>query len=143
MTVLLVYYQLCVENHCCWLLLFFASGSTTLDAFVYSMFWFQSIDASMLLMTDLSYSGYMLPFSLAMMLVASAIHLPTSLHFFQTKFIFIKANLATFFHVGPRKTKDTQTQTRALVAIVRLFAFQRLCVHVVFDDLTVLVVGAQ
>ena len=97
----------------------------------------------MLLMTDLSYSGYMLPFSLAMMLVASAIHLPTSLHFFQTKFIFIKANLATFFHVGPRKTKDTQTQTRALVAIVRLFAFQRLCVHVVFDDLTVLVVGAQ
>ena len=106
MTVLLVYYQLCVENHCCWLLLFFASGSTTLDAFVYNIFWFQSLDASMLLMTDLPYSGYMLPFSLAMMLVADTIGSPTSLHFLHKKLIPTKANLAMFLHVGPRKTKD-------------------------------------
>ena len=61
----------------------------------------------MLLMTDLHYSGYTLLFSLAMMLVADTIGSPTSLHFLHKKFMTIKANLAKFLHVGPRKAKDT------------------------------------
>ena len=49
----------------------------------------------------------MLLFSLAMMLVAGAIGLLISLHFLHKKFMTIKANLAKFLHVGPRKAKDT------------------------------------
>merc|ERR1712137_677771 len=54
-TVLLVYYQLCAENHRWWWFAFFAPGSTALYTFIYSMFWFKSLEASKMLMTYLLY----------------------------------------------------------------------------------------
>ena len=91
-TVLLVYYQLCAENHRWWWFSFFTSGSTALYTFVYSIFWFRTLDASKLLMTYLLYFGYMMLFSFAMMLVTGTVGSLTSLWFIRKIFSTIKVD---------------------------------------------------
>merc|ERR1712032_599001 len=57
-TVLSVYYQLCAENHRWWWFSFCCSGSIALHLFIYSIFWFKTLEASTF-MTYLLYFGYM------------------------------------------------------------------------------------
>jgi len=78
-TVLLVYYQLCAENHHWWWYSFFTSGSTALYTFVYSVIWFRTLEASMMVMTYLLYFGYMFLFCFAMFLVTGTVGALTSL----------------------------------------------------------------
>jgi transmembrane 9 superfamily member 2/4 len=80
-TVLLVYYQLCAENHRWWWFSFFAPGSTALYTFIYSMFWFRSLEASKLFMTYLLYFGYMGLICTAILLVTGTVGALTSLWF--------------------------------------------------------------
>ena len=80
-TVLLVYYQLCAENHRWWWFAFLAPGSTALYTFLYSMFWFKSLEASRMLMTYLLYFGYMAMICGAMLLVVGTVGALTSLWF--------------------------------------------------------------
>jgi len=79
-TVLLVYYQLCAENHRWWCFAFFAPGSTALYTFIYSVFWFKSLHASRMV-TYLLYFGYMGLICSAMLLVTGTIGALTSLWF--------------------------------------------------------------
>jgi len=72
-SVLLCYYQLCSENHRWWWFSFFTSGSTAFYMFVYSIFWFRTLEASKLLITYLLYFGYMFLLSFAMFLVTGMI----------------------------------------------------------------------
>jgi len=89
-TVLLVYYQLCAENHRWWWYSFFASGSTAMYMFVYSMFWFRTLEASRMLMTYLLYFGYMFLFCFAMFLVTGTVGTLVSLWFIRRIFSTIK-----------------------------------------------------
>jgi transmembrane 9 superfamily protein 2/4 len=91
-TVLLVYYQLCAENHRWWWFSFFAPGSTALYTFVYSMFWFKSLEASRMLMTYLLYFGYMFLICSAMFLVTGTVGSLTSLWFVRKIFGTIKVD---------------------------------------------------
>ena len=70
--VLVVYCQLCAENHRWWWLSFLAPGSTALYVFLYSIFWFQSLEPSRMVMTYLIYFGYMGLNSMAMFLVTGS-----------------------------------------------------------------------
>merc|ERR1711862_1073704 len=54
-TLLMVYTQLCAENHRWWWFSFFAPGSTAVYAFLYSIIWFQTLDASKMVMTYMLY----------------------------------------------------------------------------------------
>merc|ERR1711935_1179259 len=54
-TVLSVYYQLCAENHRWWWYSFLCSGSIAFHLFLYSIFWFKTLEASKMLMTYLLY----------------------------------------------------------------------------------------
>ena len=72
-TVLLVYYQLCAENHRWWWFAFLASGNTAAYMFVYSFFWFRTLQASKLLMTYLLYFGYMFLLCFAMLLITGTV----------------------------------------------------------------------
>jgi len=89
-TVLLVYYQLCAENHRWWWYSFFTSGSTAMYMFVYSIFWFRTLEASRMLMTYLLYFGYMFLFCFAMFLVTGTIGTLVSLWFIRKIFSTIK-----------------------------------------------------
>jgi transmembrane 9 superfamily protein 2/4 len=80
-TVLLVYYQLCAENHRWWWFAFLAPGSTALYTFIYSMFWFKTLEASRMLMTYLLYFGYMSLICGAMFLITGTVGALTSLWF--------------------------------------------------------------
>lgn len=91
-TVLLVYYQLCAENHRWWWFSFFAPGSTALYTFVYSVFWFKSLEASRMLMTYLLYFGYMGLICSAMLLVTGTVGSLTSLWFVRKIFGTIKVD---------------------------------------------------
>jgi len=91
-TVLLVYYQLCAENHRWWWYSFFTSGSTAAYTFVYSMFWFRTLEASKMVMTYLLYFGYMFLFCFAMLLVTGAVGALTSLWFIKKIFGTIKVD---------------------------------------------------
>lgn len=91
-TVLLVYYQLCAENHRWWWFSFFAPGSTALYTFIYSMFWFRSLEASKLVMTYLLYFGYMGLICAAMLLVTGTVGSLTSLWFVRKIFGTIKVD---------------------------------------------------
>ena len=91
-TVLLVYYQLCSENHRWWWFAFFAPGSTALYTFLYSMFWFKSLEASRMLMTYLLYFGYMSLICMAMLLVTGTVGALTSLWFIRKIFATIKVD---------------------------------------------------
>lgn len=91
-TVLLVYYQLCAENHRWWWFAFFAPGSTALYTFIYSIFWFKSLEASRMLMTYLLYFGYMGLICSAMLLVTGTVGSLTSLWFVRKIFGTIKVD---------------------------------------------------
>jgi transmembrane 9 superfamily protein 2/4 len=91
-TVLLVYYQLCAENHRWWWYSFFTSGSAAFYTFVYSMFWFKTLEASKMLMTYLLYFGYMFLFCFAMLLVTGTVGALTSLWFVRKIFATIKVD---------------------------------------------------
>lgn len=91
-TVLLVYYQLCAENHRWWWFSFFAPGSTALYTFIYSMFWFRSLEASKMIMTYLLYFGYMGLICFAMLLVTGTVGTLTSLWFVRKIFGTIKVD---------------------------------------------------
>jgi transmembrane 9 superfamily member 2/4 len=91
-TVLLVYYQLCAENHRWWWFSFFTSGSAAFYTFVYSIFWFRTLEASKMLMTYLLYFGYMFLFCFAMLLVTGTVGALTSLWFVRKIFATIKVD---------------------------------------------------
>lgn len=91
-TLLLVYNQLCAENHRWWWFAFFAPGSTALYTFIYSMFWFRSLEASKMLMTYLLYFGYMGMICSAMLLVTGTVGTLTSLWFVKKIFGTIKVD---------------------------------------------------
>ena len=91
-TLLLVYNQLCAENHRWWWFSFFAPGSTALYTYIYSMFWFRSLEASKMLMTYLLYFGYMGLICSAMLLVTGTVGTLTSLWFVRKIFGTIKVD---------------------------------------------------
>lgn len=91
-TVLLVYYQLCAENHRWWWFAFFSSGSTAFYTFIYSIFWFRTLEASRMLMTYLLYFGYMFLISFAMLLLFGTVGSLTSLWFVRKIFSTIKVD---------------------------------------------------
>ena len=91
-TVLLVYYQLCAENHRWWWFSFFTSGSTAIYTFIYSFFWFRTLEASKMVMTYLLYFGYMFLFCFAMLLVTGSVGALTSLWFIRKIFATIKVD---------------------------------------------------
>eukprot|EP00980_Cylindrotheca_fusiformis_P005749 scaffold1194_cov127-Cylindrotheca_fusiformis.AAC.26 len=90
-TVLLVYYQLCAENHRWWWFSFLAPGSTALYTFIYSVFWFNSLQASTVV-TYFLYFGYMGLLSGALMLVTGTVGALTSLWFVRKIFGTIKVD---------------------------------------------------
>jgi len=91
-TVLLCYYQLCSENHRWWWFAFFASGSTAFYTFIYSFFWFRSLEASKMLITYMLYFGYMFLICTAMFLVTGSFGALTSLWFIRKIFGTIKVD---------------------------------------------------
>jgi transmembrane 9 superfamily member 2/4 len=91
-TVLLVYYQLCAENHRWWWYAFFSSGSTAFYTFLYSIFWFRTLEASRMIMTYLLYFGYMFLISFAILLVFGCVGALTSLWFVRKIFSTIKVD---------------------------------------------------
>mmetsp|Transcript_17393 Transcript_17393/g.32590 ORF Transcript_17393/g.32590 Transcript_17393/m.32590 type:complete len:653 (+) Transcript_17393:107-2065(+) len=91
-TVLLCYYQLCAENHRWWWFSFFASGSTAAYTFIYSFFWFRSLEASKMLITYMLYFGYMFLICTAMFLVTGSVGALTSLWFIRKIFGTIKVD---------------------------------------------------
>jgi transmembrane 9 superfamily protein 2/4 len=91
-TVLLVYYQLCAENHRWWWFSFLAPGSTALYTFMYSVAWFKSLEASRMAMTYLLYFGYMGLICGALMLVTGTVGALSSLWFVRKIFGTIKVD---------------------------------------------------
>jgi transmembrane 9 superfamily protein 2/4 len=91
-TVLLVYYQLCAENHRWWWYSFFCSGSTAIYTFVYSIFWFRTLEASRMLMTYMLYFGYMFLICFAMFMVFGMVGAMSSLWFIRRIFGTIKVD---------------------------------------------------
>lgn len=91
-TVLLVYYQLCAENHRWWWFSFLAPGSTALYTFLYSVFWFRTLEASKWVMTYLLYFGYMGLICLAMLLITGTVGTLTSFWFVRRIFGTIKVD---------------------------------------------------
>jgi transmembrane 9 superfamily protein 2/4 len=91
-TVLLVYYQLCAENHRWWWYSFFCSGGTAIYMFIYSIFWFRTLEASRMVMTYLLYFGYMFLMCFGMMLVFGMIGAMTTLWFTRKIFATIKVD---------------------------------------------------
>mmetsp|Transcript_93110 Transcript_93110/g.189686 ORF Transcript_93110/g.189686 Transcript_93110/m.189686 type:complete len:655 (-) Transcript_93110:331-2295(-) len=91
-TLLLVYNQLCVENHRWWWFAFFAPGSTALYTFIYSIFWFKSLAASKIFMTYLLYFGYMGLICAAMFLVTGTVGALSALWFVKKIFGTIKVD---------------------------------------------------
>jgi transmembrane 9 superfamily member 2/4 len=92
-TVLMVYYQLCAENHRWWWFSFFCAGSTAFYTFVYSIFWFRTLHASRLIMTYLLYFGYMSLICFAMFLVLGTTGALISLWFTRKIFGTIKVDM--------------------------------------------------
>ena len=91
-TVLLVYYQLCSENHRWWWLSFFIGASTSAYMMVYSLFWFRALEASKLWITYLLYFGYMMLLSGGLCLITGMVGSLTSLWFVRKIFSSIKVD---------------------------------------------------
>ena len=91
-TVLLVYYQLCAENHRWWWYSFICAGSTAFYTFAYSIFWFRTLEASRMIMTYLLYFGYMFLICFAMFLVFGTVGTLTSLWFTRKIFGTVKVD---------------------------------------------------
>jgi len=68
-TILMVYYQFCAENHRWWWFSFCTSGSVAFYMFFYSVIWFHSLHPSNIFMTYFLYFGYMFLISFAMFMV--------------------------------------------------------------------------
>ncbi len=86
-TVLLVYSQVTVENHRWWWFAFFAPGSMGLYMFVYSILWFDFLEAAPIPMTYMLYFGYMALISFGMMLVTGAVGALSSLWFLKRLYL--------------------------------------------------------
>jgi len=80
-TVLMVYYQLCAENHRWWWFSLWTSGSVAIYMFLYSVVWFHSLHPSKIFMTYLLYFGYMFLISLAMFMTTGMVGALASLWF--------------------------------------------------------------
>lgn len=91
-TLLLVYSQLCAENHRWWWFSFFAPGSTALYMFLYSIFWFKTLEASKVFMTYMLYFGYMGLICSALFLITGTVGALSSLWFVRTIFGTIKVD---------------------------------------------------
>ncbi|KAL7566388.1 hypothetical protein ACA910_011127 [Epithemia clementina (nom. ined.)] len=91
-TILMVYYQLCAENHRWWWFSFCTSGSAALFTFLYSIVLFKQLEASRLPMTYLLYFGYMFIICGCMFLVLGTVGAMTSLWFVRTIFGTIKVD---------------------------------------------------
>jgi len=91
-TVLLCYYQLCSENHRWWWFAFVTSGSAAAYMFFYSFFWFNSLEASKMLITYMLYFGYMFLICIAMFLVLGSVGMLTSFWFIRKIFGTIKVD---------------------------------------------------
>lgn len=91
-TLLLVYSQLCAENHRWWWFSFFAPGSTAVYVFLYSIFWFKSLEASKMFMTYMLYFGYMGLICSALFLITGTVGALSSLWFVRTIFGTIKVD---------------------------------------------------
>ena len=90
--VLLVYYQLCSENHRWWWFSFLTGASTSVYMMLYSIFWFRALDASKLWITYLLYFGYMTILSSGLCLITGTIGSLTSLWFIRRIFGTIKVD---------------------------------------------------
>uniref|UniRef100_A0A7S0C8R4 Transmembrane 9 superfamily member n=1 Tax=Proboscia inermis TaxID=420281 RepID=A0A7S0C8R4_9STRA len=82
-TVLMCYQQLCAENHRWWWFSFITAGSTGLYTFLYSIVFFQQLNASNMIITHLLYFGYMF-------LLSFATFLTTGVCGFLTCFVFTR-----------------------------------------------------
>jgi len=91
-TVLAVYYQLCLENHRWWWFSFFCAGSISFHLFLYSIFWFKTLEASKMIMTYLLYFGYMGLICFLMFLIFGSIGAMTSFWFVRKIFGTIKVD---------------------------------------------------
>jgi len=87
-TILLCYYQLCAENHRWWWFSFVTSGSTGFYLFAYSIFWFQQLEASKMVITYMLYFGYMF-------LISMAVFLTTGMVGFISCFFFVRKIFST------------------------------------------------
>jgi len=72
-TTLMVYYQLCAENHRWWWFSFKTSGSVAVYTFLYSIVWFRSLHPSKMFMTYCLYFGYMFLISIAMFMATGMV----------------------------------------------------------------------
>lgn len=91
-TVLSVYYQLCAENHRWWWYSFCCSGGIAIHLFLYSIFWFKTLEASKMVMTYLLYFGYMGLLSFLMFLIFGSVGAMTSFWFVRKIFGTIKVD---------------------------------------------------
>lgn len=91
-TILLVYHQLCAENHRWWWFSFCTSGSTALYFFAYSCVWFQHLKASSMIITYLLYFGYMFIICAGLFLLTGTIGALSSLWFVKKIFASIKVD---------------------------------------------------
>jgi len=91
-TILMVYYQLCMENHRWWWVAVGCSGSVSIYLFLYSIVWFHSLHSSNIFMTYLLYFGYMFLISLAMFLATGMVGAVSSFWFIRKIFGSIKVD---------------------------------------------------
>lgn len=91
-TILMVYYQLCTENHRWWWFALGSSGSVSVYLFLYSIVWFHSLHPSNIFMTYLLYFGYMFLISLAMFLATGMVGALATFWFIRTIFGSIKVD---------------------------------------------------
>jgi len=91
-TVLMVYYQLCGENHQWWWFSLCSGGSVAFYTFFYSIVWFHSLHPSNIFITYLLYFGYMFLISLAMFMSTGMVGAMASLWFVRKIFGSIKVD---------------------------------------------------
>jgi len=91
-TILMVYYQLCTENHRWWWFALGSSGSVSVYLFLYSIVWFHSLHPSNIFMTYMLYFGYMFLISVAMFLTTGMAGALASFWFIRTIFGSIKVD---------------------------------------------------
>lgn len=91
-TILMVYYQLCAENHRWWWFSLVTSGSVAFYMFLYSVVWFHSLHPSKIFMTYFLYFGYMFLISLAMFMTTGMAGALASLWFVRKIFGSIKVD---------------------------------------------------
>jgi len=91
-TLLLVYYQLCAENHRWWWFSFISAGSTGIYLFLYSLYWFNQLHASKMVITYMLYFGYMFLLSLGLMFITGTVGFLSTFWFMRKIFSTIKVD---------------------------------------------------